>query len=150
MIEKVIKDKSRAEGAHLLRKYHGKKIFVFQNNTQSLAIGGVGYDVTKSQTISDRLKKKQSTSGQQDINNNNSNMGPQNFKDENADSPYSNLKAHYMDQNSIEQQQYASSFAGKNSSLKKVMRNAMLPPKQPHQWSKHDSSLKKALQNSDN
>lgn len=44
MLENVMKDKSRAEGAHLLRKYHGKKIFVFQNNTQSLAIGGVGYD----------------------------------------------------------------------------------------------------------
>jgi len=24
-------------------------------------------------------------------------MGPQNFKDENADSPYSTLKAHYLD-----------------------------------------------------
>jgi hypothetical protein len=29
MLENVIKDKARAEGAHLLRKYHGKKIFVF-------------------------------------------------------------------------------------------------------------------------
>lgn len=78
-------------------------------------------------------------------------MGPQNFKDENADSPYSNLKAHYMDQNSLEQQQHGS-FSGKNSSLKKVMRNAMLPPKLPNRWSKHDSSLKKTqqLQNSDN
>jgi hypothetical protein len=64
MLENVIKDKSRAEGAHLLRKYHGKKIFVFQNNIQSLAIGGVSYDALKSQKMSDRLKKKP-PSGQQ-------------------------------------------------------------------------------------
>jgi hypothetical protein len=29
MFQNIIKDKARAEGARLLRKYHGKKIFVF-------------------------------------------------------------------------------------------------------------------------
>ena len=49
MLEAVMKNKARAEGAHLLRKYHGKKIFVYQSqqSMQSLAIGGVGFDHKK-------------------------------------------------------------------------------------------------------
>lgn len=35
MLDSCPKDKARAEGAHLLRRYHGKKIFVYHSHGNS-------------------------------------------------------------------------------------------------------------------